>query len=132
MTQVTTEPQETGTELCERGHDLIRSVLERIGDKWSVVVICKLADTTRGFNELRRLSGPNPITQRMLSATLRRLERDGLVTRTVRNTKPPRVDYALSARGLSLLGIVQSLARWAEDNSGGILDSRTTFDAEQA
>ncbi|WP_405910762.1 MULTISPECIES: winged helix-turn-helix transcriptional regulator [unclassified Streptomyces] len=65
-------------------------------------------------------------------ATLRRLERDGLVTRTVRNTKPPRVDYALTARGLSLLGIVQSLARWAEDNSGGILDSRTTFDAEQA
>lgn len=132
MTQVITEPRETGTELCERGHDLIRSVLERIGDKWSVVVICKLADTTRGFNELRRLSGPSPITQRMLSATLRRLERDGLVTRTVHNTKPPRVDYALTARGLSLLDIVQSLARWAEDNSGGILDSRTTFDAEQA
>ena len=52
--------------------------------------------------------------------------------RTVHNTKPPRVNYALTARGLSLLDIVQSLARWAEDNSGGILDSRTTFDTEQA
>lgn len=82
MTQV------TDTELCERGHDLIRSVLERIGDKWSVVVICKLADTTRGFNELRRLSGPSPITQRMLSATLRRLERDGLESEATEGCLP--------------------------------------------
>ncbi|MET8515452.1 helix-turn-helix domain-containing protein [Streptomyces sp. NPDC005077] len=128
MTQSLTDPGETDPALCEQGRDLIRDVLERIGDKWSVVVICKLADTTRGFNELRRLS--SPITQRMLSATLRRLERDGLVTRTVHNTKPPRVDYALTPRGLSLLEIVQALARWAGDNAGGILDSRTTFDAE--
>ena len=132
MTQTITEPGKTDPVLCEQGHDLIRNVLERVGDKWSVVVICKLADTTRGFNELRRLSGPSPITQRMLSATLRRLERDGLVTRTVHNTKPPRVDYALTPRGLSLLDIVQSLARWAEDNASGILDSRMAFNAEQA
>ncbi|WP_327371762.1 winged helix-turn-helix transcriptional regulator [Streptomyces sp. NBC_01217] len=128
MAHPTMEPGGTDSALCEQGRDLTRNVLERIGDKWSVVVICKLADTTRGFNELRRLSGP--ITQRMLSATLRRLERDGLVTRTVLNTKPPRVDYALTSRGLSLLEIVQALARWAEENAGGILDSRTTFDAE--
>ncbi|WP_189111898.1 winged helix-turn-helix transcriptional regulator [Streptomyces camponoticapitis] len=100
MTQQITEPDGIGPALCEQGHDLIRSVLERVGDKWSVVVIGKLADTTRGFNELRRLS--DPITQRMLSATLHRLERDGLVTRTVHTTKPPGVDYALTPRGLSL------------------------------
>ncbi|WP_329128939.1 helix-turn-helix transcriptional regulator [Streptomyces sp. NBC_01476] len=126
MVHPITEPDDTARALCEQGQDLIRNVLERIGDKWTVVVICKLAGTTRGFNELRRLSGP--ITQRMLSATLRRLERDGLVTRTVRDTKPPRVDYALTARGLSLLEVVRSLARWAEENAGGILDSRTAFD----
>ncbi|GGK20339.1 hypothetical protein GCM10011583_60290 [Streptomyces camponoticapitis] len=130
MTELITEPLDTGPALCEEGRDLTRDVLERIGDKWSVVVICKLADTTRGFNELRRLSGP--ISQRMLSATLRRLERDGLVTRTVHNTKPPRVDYALTPRGLSLLGVVRALARWAEENASGILDSRTAFNAEQA
>ncbi len=131
MTQTLTEPGKTDADLCE-GHDLIRNVLERIGDKWSVVVICKLSDSTRGFNELRRLSGPSPITQRMLSATLRRLERDGLVTRTVHNTKPPRVDYTLTPRGLSLLDIVQSLARWAQDNASGIRDSRMAFHAGQA
>ncbi|WP_329459835.1 winged helix-turn-helix transcriptional regulator [Streptomyces sp. NBC_01497] len=123
------ERGDTDPAVCEQSRDLIRDVLERIGDKWSVVVICRLADTTRGFNELRRLSGP--ITQRMLSATLRRLERDGLVTRTVRDTKPPRVDYALTARGLTLLETVQALARWAEEHAVGILDSRTTFDAGQ-
>lgn len=115
----------------EQGHDLIRhlirDVLERTGDKWSVVVICQLGDTTRRFNELRRMS--EPITQRMLSATLRGLERDGLVTRTVHDTKPPRVDYALTPRGLSLLEVVRSLAGWAADNAADILASRTAFDA---
>ncbi|GAA1658712.1 helix-turn-helix domain-containing protein [Nonomuraea maheshkhaliensis] len=113
--------------LCEEGRDLIRGVLERIGDKWSVIVICQLGDTTRRFNELRRMSAP--ITQRMLSATLRGLERDGLVTRTVHDTKPPRVDYALTPRGTSLLEVVRALAGWAERNATGILDSRTAFDA---
>jgi DNA-binding HxlR family transcriptional regulator len=127
MGQLTTQADDPAAALCEQGRDLIRDVLERIGDKWSVVVICQLADTTRGFNELRRLSAP--ITQRMLSATLRRLERDGLVTRTVHDTKPPRVDYALTARGLSLLAVVRDLAYWAESNADGILESRLTYDA---
>ncbi|WP_203887781.1 winged helix-turn-helix transcriptional regulator [Planotetraspora kaengkrachanensis] len=122
------EVDDTTSELCEQARlALIRDVLERVGDKWSVVVICQLGDTTRRFNELRRMS--EPITQRMLSATLRGLERDGLVTRTVHDTKPPRVDYALTARGLSLLGILRSLGGWAEDNCAGILESRTEFDA---
>ncbi|WP_336216603.1 winged helix-turn-helix transcriptional regulator [Nonomuraea sp. LPB2021202275-12-8] len=114
-------------ELCDQRRALVRDVLERIGDKWSVVVICQLSDTTRRFNELSRMS--EPITKRMLSATLRGLERDGLVTRTVHDTKPPRVDYALTPRGFSLLEVVRALAGWAEDNAAGILDSRTTFDA---
>jgi len=127
MAHPITEVDDTASDLYGQGHDLIRNVLERIGDKWSVVVICQLADTTRRFNELRRMS--EPITQRMLSATLRGLERDGMVTRTVYDTKPPRVDYALTPRGFSLLEVVRALAGWAEDNAAGILDSRTAFDA---
>ncbi|MET8869896.1 helix-turn-helix domain-containing protein [Nonomuraea sp. NPDC004580] len=107
---------------------LIRDVLERIGDKWSVVVICQLGDGTRRFNELSRLS--EPITKRMLSATLQGLERDGLVSRTVHATKPPRVDYALTPRGSSLLQIVRDLAGWAEENAAGIVEARASFAAK--
>jgi DNA-binding HxlR family transcriptional regulator len=113
--------------LCGQGRELVRDVLERIGDKWSVVVICQLGHTTKRFNELRRLS--EPITQRMLSATLRSMERDGLVTRTLHDTKPLRVDYALTQRGLSLLAVARHLARWAVDNAAGIQQSREVFDA---
>ncbi|MFF3441348.1 winged helix-turn-helix transcriptional regulator [Streptosporangium sp. NPDC002721] len=127
MAYPVTETDDTASGPCEQGRALIRDVLERIGDKWSVVVICQLGDTTRRFNELRRMS--EPITQRMLSATLRGLERDGLVTRTVHDTTPPRVDYALTPRGISLLQVVRDLAGWAGDNAADILDSRTAFDA---
>jgi DNA-binding HxlR family transcriptional regulator len=127
MAHPITEPDDPESAAREQHPELVRDVLERIGDKWSVVVVCRLGGTTRRFNELRRLSGP--ITQRTLSATLRGLERDGLVTRTVRDTKPPRVDYALTPRGLGLLEVVLPLARWAEDNAAGIRDSRTAFDA---
>jgi len=113
-------------ELCGRGRELVRDVLERVGDKWSVVVICQLGETTRRFNELRRLC--EPITQRMLSSTLHGLERDGIVTRTVFDTKPVRVDYALTKRGLSLLEVVLSLAWWAERNASEIQTSREAFD----
>lgn len=113
--------------LCGQGRELVRDVLERIGDKWSVVVICQLGHTTKRFNELRRLS--EPITQRMLSSTLRSMERDGLVTRTLHDTKPLRVDYALTPRGLSLLAVARHLARWAVDNAAGIQESRGVFDA---
>ncbi|MFC5754667.1 winged helix-turn-helix transcriptional regulator [Actinomadura rugatobispora] len=130
MAQPTTEPDApapAASAASEEGRDLVRDVLGRIGDKWSVVVVCRLGGTTRRFNELRRLSAP--ITQRMLSATLRGLERDGLVTRTVHDTKPPRVDYALTPRGLGLLQVVRPLAGWAEDNATEIRDSRAAFDA---
>jgi DNA-binding HxlR family transcriptional regulator len=117
-------------ELCGRGRELVRDVLDRVGDKWSVVVICQLGETTRRFNELRRLC--EPITQRMLSATLHALERDGIVTRTVFDTRPIRVDYALTPRGLSLLKVVLDLAWWAERNAADIQQDRDTFDADRA
>ncbi|GAA0467365.1 transcriptional regulator [Paractinoplanes deccanensis] len=119
--------QQEVPELCGRGRELVRDVLERVGDKWSVVVICQLGDATRRFNELRRLC--EPITQRMLSATLHGLERDGVVTRTVFDTKPVRVDYALTPRGLSLLEVVLGLAWWAERNAAEIQRDRDLFDA---
>lgn len=120
MTEPVTAPGADATQA------LVRDLLERIGDKWSVVVICQLGESTRRFNELRRLCAP--ITQRMLSVTLRGLERDGLVRRTVFDTKPPRVDYALTARGLSLLAVVRGLASWAESHLDEILASRASFD----
>ncbi|MEV4754523.1 helix-turn-helix domain-containing protein [Micromonospora sp. NPDC049559] len=106
--------------------ELMRSVLARVGDKWSVVVICELGRGARRFNELRRLA--RPITQRMLSTTLRGLERDGVVTRTVHPTVPPQVEYALAPAGQTLLTIVQDLAGWTEQNLDGIRASRAAYD----
>ncbi|MET8632315.1 winged helix-turn-helix transcriptional regulator [Streptomyces sp. NPDC004096] len=113
----------------EEARPLIRSVLERIGDKWSVVVVCQLGESTYRFNELRRLA--RPITQRMLSVTLRGLERDGLVSRTVHPTVPPQVDYALTERGRSLLGVVRDLAGWADAHAQEIDESRAEYDGRE-
>ncbi|MCI2416932.1 helix-turn-helix transcriptional regulator [Saccharopolyspora sp. K220] len=105
---------------------LVRSLLGRIGDKWSVIVICKLGSQPRRFNELRRLC--DGITQRMLSSTLRNLERDGIVSRTVFPTVPPGVEYALTDTGRSLLEIVQALASWVDANLDTICDARANYD----
>jgi DNA-binding HxlR family transcriptional regulator len=104
----------------------VRDVLDRIGDKWSVLVICRLGEHTFRFNELRRAAGG--ITQRMLSSTLRGLERDGVVSRTVHPTVPPRVDYALTDVGRSLLAIVQDLARWTDEHLEEIRSARADYD----
>lgn len=121
---------QAGSSNCrEESRPLIRSVLERIGDKWSVVVVCLLGESTYRYNELRRLA--HPITQRMLSVTLRGLERDGLVSRTVYATVPPRVDYALTERGRSLLRVVRDLAVWADGHAEEISASRVAFDARE-
>src|SRR5260370_522770 len=97
---------------------LLRDVLARIGDKWSVIVICRLDGQPRRFNELRRLA--QGITQRMLSATLRHLERDGLVRRTVYATVPPQVEYALTERGRGLPAILYHLVDWTDANPARI------------
>ena len=105
----------------------VSDVLDRVGDKWSVLVVVMLGDGPTRFNELRR-SIAN-ISQRMLTLTLRGLERDGLVTRTMFPTIPPRVDYALTELGRSLLQPVGALGDWARENHTRILEARVRFDA---
>ena len=106
----------------------ISTLLSRIGDKWTVLVVQTLADGPRRFNELRR-EIPS-VSQRMLTLTLRNLERDGLVSRTVTPTIPPRVDYELTALGQSLQKPVQELAQWALDHVADINTAQQQFDAE--
>jgi DNA-binding HxlR family transcriptional regulator len=102
------------------------SVLARVGDKWSVFVIMMLGDGPKRFNELKRLIGG--ISQRMLTLTLRGLERDGLVTRTVFPTIPPRVDYELTDLGRGLSLPVQALGEWAKSHQDQIEAARSRFD----
>jgi DNA-binding HxlR family transcriptional regulator len=102
------------------------SILARVGDKWSVFVIVLLGNGPRRFNEIKRMVGG--ISQRMLTLTLRGLERDGLVTRTVFPTIPPRVDYELTDLGRGLWTPVEALGKWAQDHQVEIEDARARFD----
>jgi DNA-binding HxlR family transcriptional regulator len=104
----------------------ISGVLQRIGDKWSVLIVSRLGVRPMRFNELKREIGG--ISQRMLTLTLRGLERDGLITRTIFATIPPRVDYELTALGRSLLEPVMGLSEWALKNIGRIELARAKFD----
>jgi DNA-binding HxlR family transcriptional regulator len=104
----------------------ISAVLSRVGDKWTVLVVETLGSGPKRFNELRRALGS--ISQRMLTLTLRALERDGLVLRTVTPSVPPRVDYELTKLGHSLLVPVNSLADWARANTAAMDRARATFD----
>ncbi|MGL3108962.1 winged helix-turn-helix transcriptional regulator [Bradyrhizobium sp. BR 1432] len=104
----------------------VASVLSRVGDKWSVFVIMMLSDGPKRFNELKRMI--NGISQRMLTLTLRGLERDGLVTRTIFPTIPPRVDYELTDLGRGLSRPVEALGSWAKDHLAQIEAARTKFD----
>jgi DNA-binding HxlR family transcriptional regulator len=108
----------------------ISEVLDRVGDKWSVLVVATLGEGPKRFNELRRAIAS--ISQRMLTLTLRGLERDGLVTRTMFPTIPPRVDYALTELGCSLLTPVNALGAWARQNRQKIEQARLHFDAAEA
>src|SRR6202167_3034708 len=104
----------------------VASILARGGAKWSVFVIMLLGNGPRRFNEIKRMIGG--IAQRMLTLTLRGLERDGLVTRTVFPTIPPRVDYELTPLGRDLLEPVSTLGDWAGEHQVEIEDARTRFD----
>ena len=105
----------------------ISSLLQRIGDKWTVLVVSTLAEGPRRFNELRR-EIPS-VSQRMLTLTLRNLERNGLVSRKVTPSIPPRVDYALTKLGHSLQQPVMALSQWALDNVATIHVAQAEFDA---
>lgn len=108
------------------GCQATREILGRIGDKWSLYIIASLANGPRRFNELRR--GIGGISQRMLTLTLRGLERDGLILRTMYPTIPPRVDYELTELGRTLLGPVMALVNWANDNQFAIAEAHRRFD----
>ncbi|MBB6171860.1 DNA-binding HxlR family transcriptional regulator [Nocardiopsis mwathae] len=104
----------------------VRDVLDRIGDKWSVLVIALLGDGPLRYSELRRrIDG---VSQRMLTLTLRNLERDGLVARTVTPQTPPRVDYALTELGRTLFERLRPVLDWAEENHASIAASRERYD----
>jgi DNA-binding HxlR family transcriptional regulator len=106
----------------------IREVLDRIGDKWSVLVVVELAAGVRRFRQLQR-AVPG-ISQRMLTLTVRRLERDGLLTRTVFPTVPPQVEYELTEMGRSLHVQVGALADWAATYRQAVAERRRRWDAE--
>jgi len=103
-----------------------REILTRIGDKWSLYVVSRLGEETKRFTDLKR--GIEGISQRMLTVTLRGLERDGIVVRTVYPVMPPRVEYALTPMGRTLLETVGTLVAWAEDHVTQIEDARAAYD----
>jgi DNA-binding HxlR family transcriptional regulator len=107
----------------------IRRILDRVGDKWTILVIGILDGGTRRFSELRReIEG---ISQRMLTLTLRQLERDGLVSRTVYPVVPPRVEYRLTELGATLHQSVQSLVTWAAEHRAEVTKARAAYDARE-
>jgi DNA-binding HxlR family transcriptional regulator len=105
----------------------VSEVLARVGDKWTILVVGELGNGRKRFNEIRRALGS--ISQRMLTLTLRGLERDGLVTRTVFPTIPPKVEYELTKLGRSLLEPVSGIGLWARQNRAAIQEARQRFDA---
>ena len=108
-----------------------RLILDRIADKWTTLIIGILAQAKhRRFNELRRMIGG--ISQKMLTQTLRDLERDGLVRRTIYAEIPPRVEYELTALGHTLCGPLGSLTQWAHDNFEEVKKAQAEFDSERA
>jgi DNA-binding HxlR family transcriptional regulator len=109
----------------------VSEILQRVGDKWTVLVVGKLGDGPMRFNELRQAVGG--ISQKMLTTTLRGLQRDGFITRTVFPTIPPRVDYELTELGRELLVPVNALGDWARKNTARVNEARARFDeAEKA
>ncbi|MBB2158084.1 winged helix-turn-helix transcriptional regulator [Gluconacetobacter diazotrophicus] len=123
---VTGEAPDPGQGNCRK----ISPVLARLGDKWSVLIVMQLGNGPRRFNEIRRMV--DGISQRMLTLTLRGLERDGMVTRTVYPTIPPRVDYELTPLGRSLREPVQALGTWAMANLDKIEMAQREFDSRKA
>lgn len=129
-----TEPQAAE---CRDGRDAlqwdmredcnVRQILDRVADKWSLLVIALLAEKTMRFGELvREIDG---VSKKMLTVTLRNLERDGLIHREMFPEIPPRVEYRLSPLGHTLLGTIQSLVGWVEEHQTQVAQARASFDA---
>ncbi len=109
---------------------LVGDILGHVGDKWSVLVIVLLQERSWRYSELEREIGT--VSKKMLTTTLRNLERDGFLTRTVTPSIPPRVDYALTDLGREVLEPLDILARWALTNNERILAARTQYDQQRA
>jgi DNA-binding HxlR family transcriptional regulator len=124
-TDVTTPTHHPLQSDCAR----VGSILARLGDKWTVLVVMLLGGGPRRFNEIKRMV--NGISQRMLTLTLRTLERDGMVLRTVTPSIPPRVDYALTDLGHSLCVPLNDLGQWVRGNLDEIDKARASFDARE-
>lgn len=122
---VTDNAPDRGTSECQT----IQEILARVGDKWSVLIVVKLAESPHRFNELKREL--NGISQRMLTHALRGLERDGLIVRTVYDTVPPSVEYKLTELGLSLKDPVVALGMWVVENQRMIQSARDLFDQKE-
>ena len=105
----------------------VRTILDRIGDKWAIYVVDRLGAGPRRFSELHR--GIDGITGRMLTVTLRGLERDGILTRTVHAAVPPRVEYALTPLGATLLDTIGQLVTWADAHIGEVEAAQAAYDA---
>lgn len=110
---------------CNAGDCPIRDVLDRLGDRWTVLVLKALEDGTLRFSEIK--AAIEDVSQRMLAQTLRRLEQDGLVSRRVFPTIPPRVDYTLTDLGQSLLVPLREMVRWAVDNHDAVRAARAAY-----
>lgn len=133
-------PSQARIELAERfqawstmdfaaGRCPVRDVLDHLGDKWTTLILIALAHRSLRFSDVRR-AVPD-ISKRMLTQSLRELERDGLIERTVYPTKPPSVEYGLTALGESLLVPLANLVGWAERSHAAITKARARYDAEQ-
>jgi len=105
-----------------------RVVLDRIADKWTVLIVGALDDRTKRFGELRRQIGG--VSQKMLTQTLRGLERDGIVARTVYASVPPKVEYSLTKLGRTLVGILEAIREWSEKNIQDVLKARDDYDTK--
>ena len=105
----------------------IRDVLDRVGQKWTLLILINLEAAPQRFSAMQRQVGD--ISKRMLTQTLRDLERDGMIARTVYPTKPPAVEYALTDLGRSALHPIAALSTWAEENHAAIRAARASFDA---
>ncbi len=121
---MTTHPADPYSAACPS-----RQLLDRIGDKWTVLVIGTLAAGPRRYGEIAR--AVQGVSQKMLTQTLRQLERDGLVTRTVHAVVPVRVDYELTELGRDLIGPLGVLHRWARDHIEEIVAARAAYDARE-
>ena len=107
-----------------------RVVLDRIADKWTVLIVGALEDKTKRFGELRREIGG--VSQKMLTQTLRQLERDGVVVRTIYASVPPKVEYSLTELGHTLVRILDAIRKWSESNIEDVLKARNEYDKKNA